>query len=141
MCDGHPALSRPLRIPAGGKWLIFVPGRRLKRLWEKVRGATEAGLLGCRAKFSPDKPSVHGRIPGERVICIFTQNCDDIADVFRVRVELRQLGVRDEIPYKTNEDTRLGHYEAYGWTNLDLWRSDGLTITRRVGEAVPPEGR
>ncbi|MGW5450353.1 putative phosphothreonine lyase domain-containing protein [Streptomyces asiaticus] len=41
---------------------------------------------------------------------VYTADCTDEADVRRVLVALRALGVNDALAYKTDEATELGEY-------------------------------
>ena len=94
----------------GGKWLVFVDREHVDELWEEVRRKTVAGKLGIAAKVSTARKSKHSDPGGKHVICVYTKDHDDVRDVFEVRERLRDLGVEDPIPYKTNEMTRRGIY-------------------------------
>ena len=39
----------------------------------------------------------------------------------RVREQLRELGVKNKIPYKTDDSTTQGKYEIKGDTNISLY--------------------
>jgi len=92
-----------------GKWLIFVNRENVDKVWEKIRTATEAGKLGTSAKVST--PLQGGK---SHVICVYTEDWTDEADVRRVREELKRLGITNKIPYKTDEDTLKGRYAFKG---------------------------
>ncbi len=49
-----------------------------------------------------------------KVICVYTYDWTDEADVRRVRQELRALGITSKIPYKTDDDTNAGRYSSQG---------------------------
>jgi hypothetical protein len=95
-----------------GKWLIFVSRSRVDALWETIRRAVRAGRLGHAAKVSTALPNPLSPDPKKHVICVYTGNEDDPADVRRVREALRQLGVSWKIPYKSDAATRAGQYEV-----------------------------
>jgi len=42
-------------------------------------------------------------------------------DVKRIREELRKLGVRNKIPYKSDEDTLRGGYRVTGHTRISKY--------------------
>jgi hypothetical protein len=110
----HAAGPQPeegsLRRP--GKWLIFVSRSRIDALWEEIRRAVEAGRLGHAAKVSTALPNPLSPDPKKHVICVYTGNEDDPADVRRVRGALRELGITWKIPYKSDAATRAGQYEV-----------------------------
>jgi len=97
-----------------GKWLVFVSRKDVDEVWEKIRAATEAGRLGISAKVSTAKPNPLSTNPEKHVICVYTPDWTDEADVMRVREELRRLGITGKIPYKSDEDTLKGKYAATG---------------------------
>jgi hypothetical protein len=90
------AMRRP------GKWLIFVSRSRVDALWEGIRRAVERGRLGHAAQVSTALPHPEARDPKKHVICVYTSDQDDAADVRRVRDVLRGLGVTWRIPYKSH---------------------------------------
>ena len=40
------------------------------------------------------------------MICVYTRDADDIEDVNRVRDQLRELGIRHGLRYKTDDESR-----------------------------------
>lgn len=99
--------------PDCGKWTVFVPLSRIDEAWAIVQAATEAGELGAQSKVSTE-PNPNGRNRDERVICVFTHDANDEADVMRVREELRRLGVKRPISYKMDAATEAGRYSRPG---------------------------
>lgn len=95
-----------------GKWLIFAPISQIDEVWMKIKLATEDGRLGDLAKVATAKPNPIATNPGVKVICVYTYDWTDEADVKRVRQELRALGITSKIPYKTDEDTSAGRYSS-----------------------------
>ncbi|MBI4262107.1 DUF1917 domain-containing protein [Candidatus Uhrbacteria bacterium] len=100
----------PEHTSRGGKWLIFVGGHNLSRIWRRIRSATEEGKLGGLAKAS--KHGSRAQSPNNGVICVYTYDWKDIHDVKRIREELRKIGIIRKISYKTDEDTERGVYRA-----------------------------
>ena len=103
----------PRSTARSGKWLIFVYKKNVDVVWEKIRRATEEGNLGNRAKVATSKPNPH-RKRGLRVICVYTHDWKDVADVKRMRAELRKLGIIQPIPYKADQDSLHDKYSGEG---------------------------
>ena len=100
-----------------GKWLLFCPPEHIDAAWEQIKDATERGLLGAKSKVS----TLKGFRGKEYVICVYTYNWKDEEDVMKVREVLRDLGFEKSIPYKSDEDTILGKYEATGHKNISKY--------------------
>jgi hypothetical protein len=100
----------PPRRP--GKWLIFVSRSRVDALWDEIRRAVERRRLGYAAKVSTALPNPMSPDPKKHVICVYTHDEDNAADVRRVREALRALGVTWKIPYKSDAATRAGQHEV-----------------------------
>ena len=80
-----------------GKWLVFVSSDEVDSLWERIVKSTLSGTLGISAKVSTrDKKDV----PSTHVISVYNADYGSLADVYRVRGELRRLGVEERISYK-----------------------------------------
>lgn len=100
----------------GGKWLIFALGCEIEAVWGRVRLAVERGNLGGLAKVStaawPDPQ-------GDLVICVYTRDAEDLADVRRVLRELRDAGIWEgRLVYKRAAETaalRYGSGTARWW--------------------------
>jgi hypothetical protein len=105
----EPAEGSP-RKP--GKWLIFVSRTRVDALWDAIRRGVERGRLGHAAKVSTALPDPLSPDPKKHMICVYTANEDDAADVRRVRGALRGMGVTWKIPYKSDAPARAGQYEG-----------------------------
>lgn len=100
----------PDPTPRSGKWLIFVDLKNVDEVWAKIKKAVEEGKLGDSAKVSTAKPKPLAGKSNAKVICVYTYDWTDEKDVKRIREELRELGIRNKIPYKTDEDTLSGKY-------------------------------
>ena len=107
----EPAEGTP-RQP--GKWMMFVSRSRVDTLWDAIRHAVERGRLGHAAKVSTALPDPLSPDPKKHMICVYTVNENDPADVRRVRDALRGLGVTWKIPYKSDALARAGQYEGMG---------------------------
>ena len=89
-----------------GKWLLFSAPEAVPETWARVRDATTAGNLGIDAKVATLK---QGR-PQAIVICVYTPDCRDLADVTRVLAELRAMGFGGRLNYKEDAATYAGVY-------------------------------
>jgi len=105
----EPAEGSPRRP---GKWMIFVSRSRVDALWDAIRRGVERGRLGHAAKVSTALPDPLSPDPKKHMICVYTANEDDAADVRRVRAALRGMGVTWKIPYKSDAPARAGQYEG-----------------------------
>jgi hypothetical protein len=95
-----------------GKWLIFVPLKQLDEKWKLIASATEAGELGIAAKAATSKPNGLAKNKWVKVICVYTYDSADQADVMRVRAQLRALGFGKKLSYKTDQATTEGRYRS-----------------------------
>ena len=92
LCAQGPP-GRPNVVGQGGKWLVFVSHKYVDTVWAQIKQSTEAGRLGPAAKVATARPNSNARDPRSRVICVYTYDWKDEADVKRVREELRRLGI------------------------------------------------
>lgn len=97
-----------------GKWLIFVPLQLLDDVWEKIKLATEQGLLGNVSKTATARPNYNAANINEKVICVYTYDWTDEKDVKRIRKKLRELCITHKIPYKSDQDTFSDNYSNNG---------------------------
>ncbi len=104
----------PAATQRSGKWLIFIPASQIDEVWRKVRVAVEEGRLGNRAKVSTAKPNPNSKDPSKHVICIYTYDSEDVKDLMSIRETLREIGIVNKIPYKTDEATLRRQYEKTG---------------------------
>lgn len=84
-----------------GRFVLATSAAAADALWARVKTATEAGLLGYKAKVST-APGPGQAGPDARLIYICTRDSQDAADVARVRAALRALGLPDDLPYETD---------------------------------------
>jgi len=104
-----------------GKWLVFEPTTHVDAVWALIKQATEAGRLGTAAKVATARPHPNATDQRSKVICVYTYDWKDEADVKRVREELRRLGITRKIPYKTDADTMAGRYTVRGHTRISKY--------------------
>ena len=67
------------------------------------------------------RPSPLSKNKDEFVICVYTYDWRDAADVGRVRQRLRELGMTQRIAYKSDEDTHMGKYRARGHSRISKY--------------------
>ena len=113
--------SYPQHSENGGKWLIFVPIGRIDNVWSKIKLATEVGKLGEMSKVATAKTNPNAANSNAKVICVYTYDWTDEADVMRIRYELHQLGIIRKIPYKADEDTESGKYANQGKKHISKY--------------------
>lgn len=119
--------ARGARIPRAasrggcGKWLCFVSRPDVDEAWDKILHALVDGRLGHAAKVSTAMPNPLAKRGKSHVICVYTDDADDEADVVRVREVLRELGFDQPIPYKTDAATEAGEYKAHGDKNISKY--------------------
>src|SRR5262249_26877437 len=75
-----------------GKWMLFIRQEHVNEVWEKIRQATEQGLLGICCKVATAMHnSPQARSETSKLICVYTYDYDDQADVRRILAALRTL--------------------------------------------------
>lgn len=112
--------SYPEPTARSGKWLVFVQPDHVDEVWLKIRDAVRDGRLGSSAKCATSRPNPNAA-SSARVICVYTYDAEDVADVMRVRTVLRELGVTHKIPYKTDAATHQGLYGVRGSTRISSY--------------------
>ena len=111
----------PAATSNSGKWLIFVPISQIDEVWTKIKHATEDGRLGDSAKAATAKPNSNATDPATKVICVYTYDWTDKADVSRIRQDLRALGIVSKDPYKADHDTLTGRYARRGHKRISKY--------------------
>ncbi|KAK5124462.1 hypothetical protein LTR85_001679 [Meristemomyces frigidus] len=94
-----------------GKWMLFPYPDDLPRTWRLIAQATADGKLGPQSKVATYDES--DRKPEERVICVYTYDFTDTADVRRVLEPLVELGL-------CSRDGRAIHYKCDAYTYLRI---------------------
>ncbi len=93
-----------------GKWLIFTSFKKIDQYWKLIHDETIAGRLGMAAKVATSKSNELAKNPFIKVICVYTYDSSDVADVMRVRARLKEIGFEKKLSYKTDEATTSGVY-------------------------------
>ena len=81
----------------------------LSRVWRLIAEGTAENRLGCSAKVGGDDSS------DSRVICVYTNDFRDQADVRRVAKELSQMGLEKHSKFGTLA------YKSDAYTYLDIY--------------------
>jgi len=97
----------PEHSTRGGKWLVFLNKAEVDEVWQLLRLSLAMWRLGDTMKVS-----IHVPVGKNHVVCVYTYDYADKADVMRIRRELFNLGIRQPLSYKSDEQTSLG---LYGW--------------------------
>ncbi|KIW69627.1 hypothetical protein PV04_05495 [Phialophora macrospora] len=126
-----------------GKWMLFPHEGQVDRVWETVARAVWAGTLGSSAKVevsgSDDGDGDDGGSSGEpqssardvvrgngpqRLICIYTADFSDLADVRRILGAIKDLGLLDGEAGTTAAlappPRRTIYYKCDAYTYLDI---------------------
>lgn len=113
--------SYPSHTANGGKWLIFVDIKDIDSVWSKIKISTENGLLGEESKVATAKENHNAIDPNKKVICVYTYDYTDKKDVMRIREALREIGITNKIPYKTDNATIKGQYQVKGKKRISIY--------------------
>jgi hypothetical protein len=97
-----------------GKWMIFPPTSDVDEHWARILRALDAGVLGDSAKVATARENPNAIRASEKLICVYTYDADDYADVSRVRQALRAIGYTRKLPYKMDSATLAGQYSRDG---------------------------
>jgi len=91
----------PEATSRNGKWLVFVDAEHRNSIWSLITTLLQCGKLGDTAKISKQNT-----INGNSVICVYTYDYDDIEDKERIKNELLNIGITQNIPYKSDAKSR-----------------------------------
>ncbi len=84
--------SYPAPTANAGEWRIRLRVDGLDAVWERVKAATVAGVLGYKSKVST-RPAAGQSDPEERLICVRTYDAADADDIERVKRALLVIGL------------------------------------------------
>jgi len=104
-----------------GKWLIFVPFKKIDEVWRLIATETATGRLGLQSKAATAKPNGLAKNPWVKVICVYTYDSSDLADVKRVRDRLSEIGCTKKLSYKTDQATEDGVYASNAKTPISIF--------------------
>lgn len=93
------------------QWLLFCPASEVNEMWEIVAKATANNELGIASKVAPRSPLEDPR--KDRLLCVYTADFRDKADVGRVLQKLRELKLVESrgrpIYYKPGKSSAVQH--------------------------------
>ncbi len=87
----------PAPTARSGEWCLETDEGHVDAVWDVIRAATEAGLLGHKSKVAT---AARGQNRAARMICVRTADADDSDDVQRVAEGLRALGMQGPMTYR-----------------------------------------
>lgn len=90
-----------------GKWCIFRTAQEVDETWLRICEAFSRGEILAAIASTPMQAAQHG---GSYVICVFTGDWQDEADVMATRDKLRSLGITEALSYKRDIETFRGVY-------------------------------
>ncbi|KAJ0160518.1 UPF0696 protein C11orf68 -like protein [Colletotrichum tanaceti] len=97
-------------------WMLFCQPKDVDEVWRVIAKATANNELGIAAKVAPWNPHTDPTGRKDRIVCVYTADFGDKADVTRVLQKLRELRLVETmgrpIYYKPDAFTYLGI--AYG---------------------------
>jgi uncharacterized protein YprB with RNaseH-like and TPR domain len=112
-----------------GKWLLYINIEELDLTWQKIKKATEEGLLGTYSKAATKRQNPNAVSENEKVICIYTYDWSDKKDVFRIEKALREIGIYQTLYYKADIDTLNGKYKNKGDSHISKYISKSVVNT------------
>lgn len=121
-----------------GKWMLFPNEEDASDIWKRVATAVIEGKLGTAAKIATDDDG-----KGSRLICIYTKDFSDEADVKRVLQEIQKLKL---LPV---DEGRSIYYKCDAYTHLDIRSQNEYGLTASLyasndvlnGKTSAPKGR
>lgn len=93
-----------------GKWLIYKKTTQIDNLWKDISINCIKGFLGPSVKVSPKD-----NYNKQHVICVFTKNYLDKENVYKIRDNLKNIGVINKISYKPDIFTYFEIYRNNKW--------------------------
>jgi hypothetical protein len=111
------ALAHALHVRAG-KWMIFCSMHKVDEIWEIIARATASNELGIAAKVAARSETDPRK---ERLICVYTADFADAADVERVALKIKHLGLipsRGKPLYYKPGSKHCSALEEYSTDNL-----------------------
>jgi len=113
-----------------------IPTAAVDEVWARVSEATGRGELGIGAKVSTllnNALSPHNE-DGLHVVCVYTADCRDLADVAHVLSRLRLLGITQRLSYKENGAT---YARVYGIGAALYVAQPGSSVIERRRDPIP----
>lgn len=115
--------------------MIFPSAADRLTVWHAIRAAVQAGDLGHGASLEPP-PGPWAAVDPERVVCVYTRDFRDVAEVTRVLEALAEIGaVRREVAlgigYKIDAYERLGI-----WWDNDYGLRESIYSSREVFQGL-----
>ncbi|OJD24169.1 hypothetical protein ACJ73_04467 [Blastomyces percursus] len=111
-----------------GKWMLFPSVGRVNMVWGIVAESTVHGQLGTGAKVATEGGgSKSGSANRPRVICVYTANFDDKADITRVLVKMKQLGL-----FRNGQGWAQIYYKCDAYTYLGVMNNNSFGLNQNM---------
>jgi Domain of unknown function (DUF1917) len=105
-------LNLPESLEKVGKWCIFRDGGEIDASWKKIKDLCKKNKIAMAKVASATSGA---RFKGVHVICVYTLDYSDTADVIKIRELLRKNGFTENIGYKRDIETINGVYGEKEW--------------------------
>jgi hypothetical protein len=89
-----------------GKWCIFSTESTINKKWESIKNLIDSGDI-IHAKVSTKRYLPNSRSK-KYIVCVYTNNFNDLEDLVRTRELLRGIGFKRPLNYKRDIDTMNG---------------------------------
>lgn len=96
--EAKPTIPQAAPTPRMGQWVITTSLEDVDAMWERIKQATVDGKLGYKSVVAT--ASHDAAKPNLRLIYARTYDADDSADVRRVELALRNLGIEGNLTYE-----------------------------------------
>jgi len=139
-------LAHACKIKAG-KWMLFCQPKDVDEVWRVVARATANNELGIAAKVAPWNSYNDPTGRKDRLVCVYTADFSDKADVTRVLQKLRELKLIEAmgrpIYYKPDAFTYLGIAYGNHWdVRASIYSSTDLLLNSLpAAHATKPPGK
>ncbi|EQL38538.1 hypothetical protein BDFG_00121 [Blastomyces dermatitidis ATCC 26199] len=111
-----------------GKWMLFPSVRRVDMVWGIVAESTARGQLGIGAKVATEcGGSRSGDANRPRLICVYTADFDDKADIMRVLMSMKQLGL-----FRSGQGWAPIYYKCDAYTYLGIMNSNPFGLKQSM---------
>jgi Domain of unknown function (DUF1917) len=123
-----------------GKWMLWPADDEVVKVWRVICELTQNGMLGVQAKVTYCGYDL-SRSLKDRLICVYTKDSDDLADLQRVVNQLREsLDRKHRLVYKEDRMILAGGYKDTTARPVSKWYVNPYeTEIRMVKGYVPPQ--
>lgn len=104
-----------------GKWCIIASTKKIDKIWKKIfslvsdghanSAKVRSGFANPTICFKTNEVVFTNQRP-TRVICVYVSDYRKKDAVFKLRDKIRELGVKEDLKFKTDATTRKGIYSG-----------------------------